>query len=375
MDLWTQILDLASKLVVPDWSALVAIIPLGLAGLIALYLVWLARRYATAGPTMRGKARIPPRPPAGIHMPGPSFAPVFAAIGAFLLFFGLVVGGIALPLGLVALALALLYWGREALRDYEHLEPPATTLPVPVPREPPPGVHIPPPSFRPILASIATVTLLFGLIMAAEPRPAGDPRPPVILLAGLILVAWSLLGWLGDARREYVATEAADRTGHLEAGRAPRWPAFTFVAFGAIIVAAMLVEFGVVPPRPSPAGDVTGASPAPSGAPASASPAASPEPVPSGDVTITAEAIKFLETAVTAPAGRPFTIVFINRDEGILHNVFITDANAQPVEMGDTTPFPGVRTVVYNVAALAPGEYPYICIVHPTIMVGTLTAK
>ena len=37
-------------------------------------------------------------------MPGPSFAPIFAAVGAFLLFLGLVFGGLILYLGAIALA-------------------------------------------------------------------------------------------------------------------------------------------------------------------------------------------------------------------------------------------------------------------------------
>ena len=71
-------------------------------------------------PARRGKQRIEPRTPAGIHMPGPSFAPILAAIGAFLLFLGLVFGGPLLFLGAIALALTLLYWLAEAVRIYDH---------------------------------------------------------------------------------------------------------------------------------------------------------------------------------------------------------------------------------------------------------------
>ena len=68
-----------------------------------------------AGPKRIRPARVNPTPPAGVHMPGPSFAPFFAAVGTFLLFFGLVFGGPSIILGLIALLLTLLYWGREAL--------------------------------------------------------------------------------------------------------------------------------------------------------------------------------------------------------------------------------------------------------------------
>ena len=50
-------------------------------------------------PKRRGVRRLTPVAPAGLHMPGPTFAPLFGAVGAFLLVFGLVAGGIALWLG------------------------------------------------------------------------------------------------------------------------------------------------------------------------------------------------------------------------------------------------------------------------------------
>ena len=61
--------------------------------LVVVWLIWVIRRFrnAAAGPPRQDPAR--PRTPAGIHMPGPSWAPVFAAIGAALLFLGLVFGG------------------------------------------------------------------------------------------------------------------------------------------------------------------------------------------------------------------------------------------------------------------------------------------
>ena len=46
-------------------------------------------------------------------MPGPSFSPVFAAVGVFLLMLGFVFGGVILALGAIALILTLLYWLAE----------------------------------------------------------------------------------------------------------------------------------------------------------------------------------------------------------------------------------------------------------------------
>ena len=78
-------------------------------------------------------------------------------------------GGGWLWIGLIVLGITLLYWGREFLRDYDHLPssstamvatggtalapgsmPPPGALPTPQ-GTPPPGVHIPAPSFRPLL--------------------------------------------------------------------------------------------------------------------------------------------------------------------------------------------------------------------------------
>src|SRR5262245_21133763 len=167
-DLWNSIIDFTEKLVVPDWGALVALIPLAVLGLVVLFLVWSVVRWFRRPPTRIGVRRITPRPPAGIHMPGPSFAPILAAVGSALLVFGFVTGGLPLLLGAIALTLTLLYWGREAIADYDHIPEVAaeggtvTVLPAVAHTGPPPGVHIPGPTFRPILAAIGSTLLVFG---------------------------------------------------------------------------------------------------------------------------------------------------------------------------------------------------------------------
>ena len=107
-ELWTQFLEFTSKLVVPDWGALVALIPIALLILGILYLVWIVIRFGNAGPTRRGKHRLTPRTPAGLHMPGPSFAPFLGAVGVFFLGFGIVAGGLWLLVGAIILVLTLL---------------------------------------------------------------------------------------------------------------------------------------------------------------------------------------------------------------------------------------------------------------------------
>ena len=129
--IWNGFLDLTSQLVIPDWGKLIVLaLPVGTTVLVVLLMGRTVLQVATVPAARRGKQRIIPATPAGIHMPGPSFAPIFAAIGAFLLFLGLVFGGIALILGAIALVLTLLYWLAEGLRIYDHdIAPTATVLP------------------------------------------------------------------------------------------------------------------------------------------------------------------------------------------------------------------------------------------------------
>src|SRR5256714_8982808 len=257
--IWTAVLDFTSKLVIPDWGSLVALIPVAIFAIVVLWLVATVWRFATIGPASRGRRRVTPVPPPGIHAPGPSYAPIIAAFGLFMLLLGLVFGGLLLPLGAVVFVLSLLYWGREGLADYDHLSG-ADRLPavVIVARQPPPGVHMPGPSFRPILASLALAVLLFGLVFGGW-----------LLAVGVIFLVASLLGWLADARAEYRKAVEADATGHLEALPAPRWPKRLLGAMAALFVLALVLNAGILPPKSPAAASGPGASggPAGSGAP------------------------------------------------------------------------------------------------------------
>jgi plastocyanin len=356
--LWTQILQFLSQLVIPDWGSLIAALPLGIAALIVLYLVFLVSRVRRLGPKRRGAGRITPLPPPGIHAPGPSYAPAFAAIGLFLLFFGLVFHGIALILGLVALVLTLLYWGREGVREYDHVAGTETGVMVVEHRAPPPGVHMPGPSFLPFVGALGLAALFFGLVFKG-----------VLLGVGIIILIASLLGWLRAARVEYVLTEEADRTGHLRTAPAPGPPTRLLSFFAVLIFVAVIVDTGTFPPRSASGG--TGGSPAPGGS-APAGGAASPA-VPAADATIEAKGIQFTTKDVAAPAGKPFTIAFDNQDAGVPHNVVIKDASGA-VKFDGGKPFNGVAVKVYDVPALGAGTYPFTCVVHPN-MTGTLTVR
>ena len=102
-------------------------------------------------------------------------------------------------LGILALVLTLLYWLAEAMRIYDHdvgrrsrrSRPSSTT-------GPPPGVHMPGPSFRPFLGAIGMTILMFGLVFGGW-----------LLLAGVVALILTLVRWLFDAIDEYRRTVEA----------------------------------------------------------------------------------------------------------------------------------------------------------------------
>jgi plastocyanin len=106
------------------------------------------------------------------------------------------------------------------------------------------------------------------------------------------------------------------------------------------------------------------------GGAATAAPA-DPGSSPAGDgIVVVAKDLKFLTTSVTAPADEPFEIVLDNQ-EGVPHNIAITDASGASVFKGEIV----TSTRVTNaIPALAAGSYTFICEVHPD-MKGTISAS
>jgi plastocyanin len=84
--------------------------------------------------------------------------------------------------------------------------------------------------------------------------------------------------------------------------------------------------------------------------------------------------VAFVETAITAPAGKPFTIAFTNEDQGTPHNVALHEGSPTGKEAFKGEIFPGVATKVYDVPALPAGTYAFVCTVHPS-MTGTATIQ
>lgn len=349
--LYNSILDLLSQVVIPDWGELIKLLPLGLAALAILWFSWTIRRFATAGPTRRAPARLTPVPPPDVHMPGGSAAPFTAALGAAALFAGLVIGGVALVIGAVILTLTLLYWGREAIRDYDHAAG-ATSLPAVVHAGPPPGVHMPGPSFRPLLGAIGSAALMAGLVFGGW-----------VLAAGVIILVATLVGWLVDARKEYVQVEAADRTGHLENIPAPGWPKGLLQASAVLFTVAVLLQAGIIPPQTAGGGGEPGGSPAPTTAIEAKT-----------AWTITAKNIAFDTKVIVVPADTPFTIEFKNDDPpGVTHDVDVRQTDRK-TEVQNQEVVNGGASTTYQYDGLAAGEYSFVCSIHAN-MFGTITSK
>lgn len=359
------LLGVAAIFVTPDWDQLRALFPVFLALLFIAWFALTARRFATLGPTRRAPARIQAITPAHLHMPGGSVAPILAALGTAALFFGLVAGGIALWVGVVLLVVTLLVWFREGMRDYAHLEAPQHLPAVvgdaaAVHTGPPPGVHMPGPSIRPLMGALGTAALLGGLVVGGW-----------VLILAVVFLVYTLIGWLVDFTAEYGKTEEADRTGHLENIPTRPLPIRTLQVFAVLFALVGMWQLGIFPPASTSAGG-PGASPGASGAPAPGGPGAGGPP---GAITLVAKTIEYDQKSLEVAAGKPFTIHFENEDPATTtHDVDIHDTGGALLQ--DQQPIPGGQTADYQYTALEPGTYQYICSVHPIpLMTGTLTVK
>ncbi|HEX2047523.1 MAG TPA: cupredoxin domain-containing protein [Acidimicrobiales bacterium] len=91
---------------------------------------------------------------------------------------------------------------------------------------------------------------------------------------------------------------------------------------------------------------------------------------PSGtSLTIAAQSTRFDKDCLAAPAGRPFTINFDNKDQTV-HNIMILESHSATEALFDAGTIPnGIRTL--NVPALQAGTFAFHCKIHPGQMSGT----
>ena len=362
------LLGVAAIFIIPDWRALILLIPIGLA---LLFVAWFAitfRKFATLGPTRRAPARIQPVTPASVHMPGGSSAPILVAFGAAALFMGLVVGGVALWIGVAVLVLTLLAWLREAMTDYDHVQP-ANTLPAIIHEGPPPGVHMPGPSIRPLLGALGSAMLFLGLVVGGW-----------FLVLAIVFLVYTLIGWLVDATAEYRKTVEADKTGHPENIPDRRLPTRALQVFAVLFVLIGLNQMGVFPPTSASGGPGASGAPGASAAPGSSVAAGSsgaPQGggAPAGALLLDAKGFAFDVKSLDSAAGKPFVIYLKNDDPaGTPHDVEIRSTSGAKLQ--GQAPTNGGSATAYTFNGLEAGTYTFICSIHPIEpMTGTLTVK
>ena len=95
---------------------------------------------------------------------------------------------------------------------------------------------------------------------------------------------------------------------------------------------------------------------------------------PSGtSLTIAAQGTKFDKDCLAAPADRPFTVNFDNKDQTV-HNLMILESHSASEALFDAGTIPhGIRTL--NVPALKAGTFAFHCKIHPSAMSGTFIVK
>ena len=80
-----------------------------------------------------------------------------------------------------------------------------------------------------------------------------------LLAAGVIALIATLVGWLVDARKEYVKAVEADTTGHLESLPPPRTPALLLGALAVLLIGGVVLQAGWLPPQGVSGGEGAGA--------------------------------------------------------------------------------------------------------------------
>ena len=94
------------------------------------------------------------------------------------------------------------------------------------------------------------------------------------------------------------------------------------------------------------------------------------------EIRIVAKDIKFDKRTITVPAGAVVSVIFDNRDAGVLHNVafYKSKKATEAIFVGETFPGPEVRTYKFTAPSTAGSNF-FRCDVHPDTMTGTFVVK
>jgi plastocyanin len=113
------------------------------------------------------------------------------------------------------------------------------------------------------------------------------------------------------------------------------------------------------------------------GCAAKATPVPTPSPATGGNnFTVTASGMAFDTSTITASAGAHLTITFINKDNGVPHNMAFYTSSAATTVIYQGARTTGVSTVTYTFdAPTTPGTYFFRCDVHPNTMTGQFIVK
>jgi hypothetical protein len=364
VDLWTQVLDLLSRVVTPVWNELLQYIPLLLLLLMVLVVALVAwgwqRNAAINRPRLARVGSAGGVAPAGIHLPGPSLWPFVVPVGLFFLFLSVVFGSPETPfnvaflaIGLIVAAVGAVGWFLQAWSEYNHLEAAdhrlilvEETEGVEVVKEPPAGIHLPGPSPWPFLAPIGLFFVFLGIIFGAA-----------LIVGGLVMAAIAAFGWWRDANRELLAVQTGHHPPAAQDAEAvfPKRLMPLFVAAGglALLITALPPLLSLFPGT---------APPGPPGPPPTTTPMLSASTVTS-----------FEQTRLVVVADHPLELTFDNKQDGVPHDVaiFAEDQPDTPVFHGEA--ITGPDSIVYDVPPLAATGYRFQCTIHPP-MTGTLLA-
>ncbi len=93
---------------------------------------------------------------------------------------------------------------------------------------------------------------------------------------------------------------------------------------------------------------------------------------------VVAQGTAFDKDCLAAPADTAFSLVLDNQDAGLPHNVAIFEDSSLSSRLGGASGpgdfITGPDQTTYEVSALSPGTYYFLCELHPAQMTGTFVA-